>query len=493
MTKKLFLLFSILLFLFSTELLADEPKRALKANYQLNYLQKPKVVTEIDKLLTEGQVYGRIRSNSFYFWWDSQDSSHDTQFISGLGGSLVYKTATMNDLSFMAGFYYSTAFFDDNNDPVGALKPGKDTLSRFNYINSGRKDMSVLAQANFSYTGLPKSEIIFGRQIVETFYTKSNDSKMVPNTFEAIVLNTKIIPKTKIKLGYLNRQKLRDHTKFHSVLMYGDSTFSSSLKPNWTGNDDAAMHKGLTYNALVNAGKPTDSELIVGDIHNKSIQNLKIDASFYVVPELLSSIMTELNYKFKLENGISITPGIRYINQIDHGAGKVGGASYSGQTVSAVGYKDADSLDSQMLALRLVAKIDNYKINLGYSNIFDEADLIAPWRGFPTAGYTRSMARYNWRANTKSYRLEVTKNANSKGIYKNLFIQSSILFVDGDEDKLPSSHTNDHMYYYLGFIQNIPTIPDLQWRLRLGFTQYLRGNNDQFNNLDSRFELNYLF
>ncbi len=201
--------------------------------------------------------------------------------------------------------------------------------------------------------------------------------------------------------------------------------------------------------------------------------------------------MGELNYTFMLGNGFSISPGVRYIRQFDNGAGAVGGASYLGKAYTT-GYRDPNSLDSQMVAARLVTQIDDYKINLGFSKIYDEADLITPWRGFPTAGYTRSMTRYNWRANTKSYRIEMQKSSNKLGIYKDLFIQASILYTDGDDEKR-GAHVLDEIHYYAGFVQNLPGMVDLQWRLRLGYTQYLDDEVSQYNNLDGRFEINYLF
>ena len=96
------------------------------------------------------------------------------------------------------------------------------------------------------------------------------------------------------------------------------------------------------------------------------------------------------------------------------------------------------------------------------------------------------MARYNWKANTKSYRIELVRNANKKGIYKDLFIQMSILHTDADENK----GNYDENYYYIGFVQNIPSLVDLQWRLRLGYNDTKKVDADS---LDARFEINYLF
>jgi hypothetical protein len=467
----------------------ETPKQALKTNYQLIYNKSPKSVDSVTDMFKEGMFYGRLRSNTFYYGWEKETATQDNHLISGLGGSLIYKTATLSGFDFTVGMYYSQGFFNDTQDPAALIKSGKDMISRHDFTNGGSKSMAVLGQAYISYKGIPKTEISVGRQIVETFYTATNDGKMIPNTFEGVVAQTKAVPSTDIKLAYLSKQKLRDHTDFHAVLMYGDSASSSSINPQWTENDDSAMHKGLSYTRLKAAGKPTDAPLITGDLHNKSIDNLKLDASFYVVPELISEAMAEVNYKVKMD-GFSLTPGVRYIKQFDNGAGKVGGAAYSGSLAglsgASGGYKNADSLDSQMVGARLVANYDIFKLNLGYTQVMDEADLITPWRGFPTGGYTRSMARFNWIANTKSYRAELSINGNKKGVYKDIFTQLSFLHTDADESK----GQYDENYYYLGFVQNLPMMQDLQWRIRLGYADTKKVNADT---LDARFEINYLF
>jgi len=481
---------------------SDTPRVTMKSNSQVVYNDTPGEVDSFSKMFSEGKFYGRLRSNTFYFRWDTQDPKHDIHLISGLGGSLVYKSASLSGFDFGGALYYSHGFFDAKDDPAIGLKAGKDAFGRYEFVNTGSKNLAVLGQAYIRYSPTQQSEIIAGRQIVETFYTKSNDTKMIPNTFDGVVLSSKDIPDTSLSLAYLAKQKLRDHIETHSVLMVGDANSSDSVRPEWSENDDGAMHKGLTYTALKALGKPTDAPLITGDFKNRSVKNLSLDASFYVVPELLSQVMAELNYKIELGD-LSIAPGIRYIKQFDQGAGAVGGASLSGDvTASNQGYSDYDSLESQMVAARLVFKIDVYKLNLAYSYVFDESDLVTPWRGFPTAGYTRSMARYNWKANTKSYRAEFARSTSDIGLYNDLFIQASVLYQDNDETKT-ALQLDDSLYYYIGFMQNVASLDNLQWRYRLGYHQFLNTDSKQFaetefndtdlNNLDTRFEINYFF
>ena len=459
--------------------------QTIKTNGQLIYNQQKKVTTLKDFFL-EGNLYGRLRNNTFYFIYNHDDTTHETHLISALGASFVYRSALLDGFGMTLGLYGTRAFFNENSlNNVSHLKAGKDSLSRSEYINNGSNSLTAVGQANINYL-FSKTNFILGRQLVETFYTKSNDTKMIPNTFDGLVIKTQDIPKTKLTFAYLVKQKLRDHKSSHSLLMVGDANSSTSLKPEWTENDDSAMHKGLTYSALNAAGKPTNASLIILDLQNNSIDNLKINFSSYLVPQLLSQGMLELNYDIKYK-GVKVTPAIRYIQQFDNGAGSVGGASIALKGLN--GYKNKSSLNAGMIAAKIVTKIDDYKLNIAYTGVVNKADLVTPWRGFPTSGYTRSMGMYNWRANMKSYRIELVKGANSSGVYKKPFIQTSVLYMNGDKNK----EDLDSMFYYAGVVQNIPSILALQYRLRLGYRDFVGDSSGVSDYLDARLEFNYLF
>ncbi|MFA6193067.1 MAG: OprD family outer membrane porin [Sulfurimonas sp.] len=465
----------------------EAPKQALLGNYQLIYSKAPATVDSFTDMFKDGVFYGRLRSNTFMYNWEKESAAQENHIISGLGGSAVYQSASYNGFDFGAGLYYSHGYFTIADNNVALLKSGTDVFSRYDYINTGSQNMAVLGQAYLNYTTIPKTGVKVGRQLVESFYTKSNDTKMIPNTFDGLSVQTKAIPDSALQVAYLTDEKLRSHTDNHSLFVYDNS--DSANKSIWNGNDDSGMHQGLTYLRLKAAGVSTDAPLIVGDFNNKSVENLSLDASFYNVPSLLSEGMAEANYNVKM-GSFSVTPGARYIKQFDDGAGAIGGAAITGKLAGKTGvsggYKNADSLDSQMVAARVVGTYSIYKLNLGYSQVLDEADLVTPWRAFPTDGYTRSMARTNWIANTKSYRAEIMINDNKKGVYKDVLMQISALHTDADETK----GQFDENYYYAGFTQNLPMMPELQWRFRLGYQDTKKVDADT---VDTRFELNYLF
>ena len=51
------------------------------------------------------------------------------------------------------------------------------------------------------------------------------------------------------------------------------------------------------------------------------------------------------------------------------------------------GYTDPDSLCGRLYAARIDIANGPLRMRLGYTKVSDDADLIAPWRGFPTGGF----------------------------------------------------------------------------------------------------------
>ena len=494
--------------LLATSVSADEakPKRQLKNNMMVKTNIAPKSVDSIADMFGEGMFYGRLRMNVFNWDWKNDATADNKAF--GLGGSLVYKTAAWQGVSAMAGLYVTSSPFSslrDNVADVGATKAGKDTFSRYQVATGGAWEYAVLAEANLQYK-IANTTAIAGRQIFESFLTKSNDTKMIPNTFEGLVLEMKEIPKTTIRGAYFTAQKLRDHTTFHDVITFGDSVAANSTTNfgSWNNNDDSAVHKGLSYKNFTNAGADVNHELIVVDMRNKSIDNLQVDVTYGSVPDVLSSITGELNYKIDL-GGASLTPGVRYMKQMDNGGGVIGGASLSGKVTAAngvaSGYSNGDSLDSSLSMARLVLKTGALKVQVAYSAVEDAADIVAPWRGFPTGGYTRAMAQYNWRANTKTTAAEVAYDFDKAGLVPGFSAMARYAIQNFDETKQDLSATllggvqADSKILHMDFRENITK--DLYAKIRVGLVsaddRVKAGSGDKDSYNEYRFELNYLF
>ncbi len=469
----------------------NKPKRITKANMSVKYNILPKKVNSISKIFSSGIFYGRLRSNSFYWNWENETWNDETKKGQldnknmGIGGSIIYKTGIFNGFSATMSYYgsFNPSFFRMDKDEVAGAKAGKDTFSRYNVKNDDQYGIYAFGENYLQYQN-DMFNIILGRQFFESIFSASNDTKMIPNTFDGISMSAKIAKKTQVRFAFFDKQKLKHHDKTHDVVTFKDSNGDS-----WGNNDDAGIHKGLTYENFVNAGEDVDHNLIIADFQTKYIDNLKLNFSFLQVPSVVKDIVLEANYKISFDNGWAIRPGVRYFYQMDDGGGIVAGyTSLNGK--EAVGYNSdvQTSLNGSLIALRTDLIMPNKKgfLRLGYSKVEDKADIIAPWRGFPTGGYTRAMAQYNWYANTKTIML--------RGVYKfNPNFKASLRYAIQDFDNNKLNIAPDSTIWHLDTWYDIT--PQLQLKTRLGIyradTKYTAKFDNSYN--EYRLELNYLF
>jgi len=483
-----FTILSSLLLATSAQATLKSDKITLKGNMQIDYTAVPSSVDNINEIFTEGMFYGRLRTNMFLWDWKN-DNFPDGKLMDdkamGVGGSLMFKTAPISGFSATAALYTSQnpTFFREDKENVGYVKAGKDTFSRYDTTENGHYGMSVLGQAYLQYD-VSKTSLILGRQLFETVFTKSNDTKMIPNTFDGITATIKEFDKTTIKLGYLAKQKLRDHTSSHDVIAFAGGSGSHK----WTQNDDAAVNRNLTVERIGD-----DNELLIASITNKSIKNLKANVSYLVVPDVLSNLVLEAHYTIPVTDDWKIVPGFRYMKQFDNL-----NADYNVANLLTKhdAYNNPTSLDSDLLALRIDFKTKAFLARLGYSRIADKADIVAPWRGFPTGGFTRAMAQYNWFANTKTYMARVGYDFGKANMLEGFSIMARYAIQDMDDAKPGVAADSDVIH--VDIRQNLGN--NLEAKLRFGYVDYKSGirdiNGDVKTDLsysEYRFELNYFF
>ncbi|WP_373034993.1 OprD family outer membrane porin [Sulfurimonas sp.] len=473
---------AVLLFGTSANATLKNDKITLKPSMALEYNKLPSSADTISEAFSNGMFYGRLRLNSFYWDWQNEDKAGSVKDgrAMGVGGSIIYKSAPLNRVSATVGLYTSQnpSFYRMDASEVSYLKAGKDTFSRYDTDKTGNFGMTVVGQAYLQYD-IAKTSFYGGRQIFESVFTKSNDTKMIPNTFDGISAVIKDIPKTAIKLAYFASQKLRDHTVAHDVIAYNG----------WEENDDSGVNKNLTVARIGN-----NNSLSIVCVENKSIKNLKANISYAMVPDVVSNLALEAHYTIAVGGEWRVAPGIRYMQQFDNL-----GASYDVANLAGnhVGYNNARSLDSNLLALRLDVKNKAFLGRIGYSQIADEADIIAPWRGFPTGGFTRAMSQYNWYANTKTYMIRAGYDFSKAKLIPGFSIMARYAIQDFDNKK--DGVQADSSVIHIDARQNIGK--NLEAKVRLGFVNMddsiLKSNGVDYKSDTSyneyRFELNYFF
>ncbi|MFA6395213.1 MAG: OprD family outer membrane porin, partial [Sulfurimonas sp.] len=331
------------------------------------------------------------------------------------------------------------------------------------------------------------------------------------NTFEAAVFENKNIPNTKIRAGYIMAQKLRDHQEFHSILAYDSSTATNmSFKVN--GNDDSGVHKGLSVSNISKAHGDVKPEMVLVTAENKSIPNLTLNGEYIAISGFFSTAIAEANYQIGLGNGWSLTPGVRYLKQMDDGAGAIGGAALNGSMGSdktnaaaitaRAAYTNPNSVDGSILMERLVLAKGPFALMAGYSAVSDNADIIAPWRGFPTGGYTRSMAQVNWIANTKSWMVKADYDFDKAGLVPGLKAAIDYVDMNFDEKKNAAlaSDFSDRTILHVDLIQEFKALPNTEFKFRFATvnadaskktSSNLATDYESYN--EYRFEVNYLF
>lgn len=464
--------------------LAEEPlKRSLASDMQVVYHVLPPEASSLAEVFSEGIFYGRVRSNFFAWDWETASSSRRDHETWGVGGSLTYKTAPWAGWSAtLSGYSSFSPFLRPDRAEAADLRAGKDVLSREELRREGDYHLLVLGEAYLQWS--PAAwDFRVGRQLFESPFTASNDTKMIPNAFDGASVGFTGLPQTRVRLAVFTAQKLRDHSTSHDVLTYRDASGNT-----WGNNDDSGVHQGLSHQTFVAAGEDPEHELLILTGENSSLSRLKLTAGLLSVPEVLWDALVEVNYELPLGSW-TLIPGLRYLGQFDDGGGPLGGASLSGNVSPSTprGYRHPDSLEGHLGAGRLVLQDKNkiYRFQVGYSQVADAADIVAPWRSFPTGGYTRALGQLNWRADARTSFLQAGLDAAKAGWLPGFRATASVAWTDNDERK----GFTDVRVVHLDLWQAVSALPGLEFKARLAFVEDEGASSyDEY-----RLEMNYLF
>ena len=410
----------------------------------------------------EGKLDGRLRFQYFNTDWDTNDwgtkPDGDSQGAA-VGGSLIYKTAPLYGVSAGAGFYTTqpTGMWteDDNGDTAG--HPKNTTASDLFARGPGAATdfsagYSVMAQSYLQYT-IAQSKITGGRFLMTNPWITPNDTKMIPIAIQGAQIVSNDLANTTIQVDYADKIKERGMTYFGSMSDTGDTP--DAIKNYYRTRYTATATP--TYGTLYGVDEAPGVAII--GVKNKSIDSLEIQAWGMHWDDIIDQGVLEANYAIEAGDAI-ITLGARYMEQFDQGAGDIitpmsGTSIYSYGAVTAtnptggtskVRFKgdDDNSVDTYMVALRAVTNYGPAKLLLAYSHTDGGGDLIAPWRGFPTYDYTRSMTITDWNANTYAYKAQFDYDFNAMVAGLSAFISYS--YYDRDPSKVGYQGATDRYY-----------------------------------------------
>lgn len=383
---------------------------------------------DIASAFKEGKLDGRLRAH--YMGADYEDNSAasgvgkvDSKGVA-VGGSLIYKTAPLMGVSAGVGVYTTQNPFGLTDDKSTAANyvSNKDLFwdSPSNNPYHYAKGYSVLAQAYFQYN-IAKTEAKIGRMLITSPFMNPNDTKMIPTAFQALTIASKDVANTELSGAYVTNYKERRRESF--------STMADSA--------DAPDAIKAYYHVENGTGSENSSGVVVLGAKNSSIKGLNLQGWYMNWSDVVDQTVLEANYNMKF-GAFGLNLGARLFNQFDRGAGDIirpkSGAKYGSGAYKFKGDNN-DKVDTYMYALKAVGSFQAAKLLLAYSHTDKGGDLLAPWRAFPTDGYTRSMTQTDWNANTTAYKAQVDYDFSA--MVKGVSALLGYSYYNRDETKVP--------------------------------------------------------
>ncbi len=375
--------------------------------------------TTIAEAFKNGKWDGRVRFQYFFTDWDDNSvatgKGADDGKGTAIGGSIIYKTAPFYGLSLGAGLYTTQNFFNitDPEDGTGATT-SKDLFLRDIGAQYG-DGFTVLAQSYMQYD-VSKSKVKAGRFLVTNPWITPNDTKMIPVAASGIDITISEIPNTVIQFDYLNKIKERGEGFFGNLTTAGD--VPTKIAAYYT-----------THNA---------PDVMIAGVKNKSIDALELSAWGMYWDDIVAQGLVEANYAFEIGDEAIVSLGARYIKQFDKGAGDM--------ILPQTNNNDSDNnINTSTIMGRVVVNYESAKLLFAASKTDDGGDLLAPWRGFPTDGYTRSMTQTDWNAGTKAYKVGLDYDW-SNILFKGITTSLSYAHYNRDEIKKPYQNMTDRNF-----------------------------------------------
>ena len=228
----------------------------------------PAEATSFTEAFTKGTPSGQIRLG--YILLNSDEDGAKSTYDLALGGQLKFETASLYGIALGAAFYTSHSLTQPND------KDFNDEMS------SADQHYDLLAEAyiNGNWEGL---NIRVGRQLVDTPFADSDDIRMTPHTFEAVVGSYK----------------------------YNDFSATGGYLSEWQGVD-AGYHNNADFDDMVPG---SDGTWMAGVSYGSDL--LEVGLWYYGVKDVVNVLYADIVVPIKLGDTASLTLGAQAAFQND--------------------------------------------------------------------------------------------------------------------------------------------------------------------------------
>ncbi len=362
--------------------------------------------------LKDGKVNGQVRAFFIDRDYNGIKDTHRNAFA--LGGNLAYESAKLNGFTLGVKFYTTNGLGINGDDKSeGKVDP---TLFKDDY-----KSYSILGEAYIGYSN-NKTSVKVGRQKLDTPLAASDDARMLPNLFEAVVVTNSNIENITLVGAHVSKMAAGTFSN-----AYGNSGVDEN---GITSGGYLALHSGYGLNnqsgkfmkmGTYAINQDTNGVTAIAGIYSKD--NLKFQLWDYYAHDILNAIYIDGTYSWNclVNKDIKMSASAQYLNE------------------SEVGDKLAGDIDSDYMAVKLGASHKILSAYVAYSTTDSSSGttnggIISPWGGMPA--YTQGMVtRHQFFADTDATKVAITlkpmKPLSITGYYTTYDIGESNAYKNG--------------------------------------------------------------
>lgn len=321
------------------------------------------------------------QARAFYIDRTHEGTTENNRNSLAVGGHLGFETGDFNGLSLGARMY-TTNFIDIHDGDPRTSASFDPSLFGGNYDS-----YTYLGELYLNYK-ISNTNIKAGRQKLDTPMAGSDDARMLPNLFEAIVISNTDIKDTTLIAAHVTKESVGT---FGNVYAPGtlsiQSGYGLGFKDGTSGKFENMGHIAL------GSGNDTDGVTAVAAIYS-GIPGLKLQAWDYYAHDILNALYLQADYGWdcKLNPNLKMNASAQYINESD------------------VGDKLAGSVDSNYWGIKLGTKYNDFDMYAAYSKTGSSTGssmnggIISPWGGMPA--FTQGMVtRHQFFSDTDAWKV----------------------------------------------------------------------------------------
>ncbi|MES2920026.1 MAG: OprD family outer membrane porin [Verrucomicrobiota bacterium] len=306
-------------------------------------------------------------------------------------------------------------------------------------LATGQESYSVLGELYADVRILDCLNLIVGRKEFDTPLVNRNDTRMTPNTFEAIVLQgigeLKDGASIKYGAGYFDQIKERNSDDFVSMSVDAGST----------------VERGV---------------FAAGGLYQKG--NFSFGGIDYYSEDMINIAYLEAKLEVPICNEWKVNFATQYIDQRSVGEELLSSGEF----------------DSRQFGIKAEVPVGNALFTAAYTTASGDANLQNPWSGYP--GYTAVQVQDFNREGEGAFLLRAGYDfAAVDGL------SAYALGVFGTEPEQPGQYRQDEYDLNLQWVPSKGTLKGLSLRLRYAFVQQDGGDDDTLT--DFRVICNYAF